>query len=130
MAEIEVVTNPDGYSVTLGPSAVDVGAGCTVVSDRYAPEDVIVPDEVMAAVVEHHPATADLRRQLEQARSVAVQLEQQLAELAATVADLVPVDDRVLWVSSETGAVAELSCMAIRVRLASVIRAAEAVSRG
>lgn len=73
----------------------------------------------------------DLRRQLEQARSVAVQLEQQVAAVLGPLAGLVVADDgRVWWVSPDTGAAVELDARALGIHLAQVVRAAEAVSRG
>lgn len=118
-----------GFLAWIEPS------GCIVVGpDLDTPSDVIasadVPASVMAAVLDHHPTVLDLRRQLEQARRIAVHLEQQMSAVLAPVSELVPLDDRVLWVQPETGACAELSPIAIRARLCMVITAAEAVDRG
>lgn len=92
--------------------------------------DATIPPSAMAEIIRHHPATADLRRQLEQARSVAVQLEEQLARVTAAADGLVVDDGLVWWVSDESGASAVYNDRGAHQALASIVRVIEAVSRG
>lgn len=98
------------------------------------PEDVQAIVQATAAsraTFTYSVDVADLQRQLEQARSVAVQLEQQVAAVLGPLAGLVVADDgRVWWVSPDTGAAVELDARALGIHLAQVVRAAEEVAGG
>ncbi len=133
MAEVIVRALDDGST------EVDWHGGCVWVEasgelelnlgDRGAYSTIPAP--ALAALVEHHPATADLRRRLEQARSVAVQLEQQLARVTAAVDGLVDVEPgQIWWVSTQSGAAVELGEHAVRTHLHLVLRAVQEADRG
>lgn len=82
-------------------------SGCIVVCpDLDTSGDVIaladVPASVMAAILNHHPTVLDLRRQLEQARRIAVHLEHLLAEVGHYLGQLQIVPGGLAWRDPET----------------------------